>query len=45
VGVSDNCKVMFEEIKKDKKHRYVVFAIMDGKEINVDTIGEFMGIV
>jgi len=39
VSVSDNCKIMYEEIKKDKKHRYVVFLIKDAKQIDVEIIG------
>ncbi|CAG5039301.1 unnamed protein product [Parnassius apollo] len=34
------CKTIYEEIKKDKKHRYVVFFILDEKQIDVETIGE-----
>ncbi|XP_063630621.1 LOW QUALITY PROTEIN: cofilin/actin-depolymerizing factor homolog [Cydia splendana] len=40
VTVSDACKTTYEEIKKDKKHRYVVFYIRDEKQIDVETIGE-----
>jgi cofilin len=38
--VSDVCKTTYEEIKKDKKHRYVVFFIRDEKQIDVECIGE-----
>lgn len=38
--VSDACKTTYEEIKKDKKHRYVVFYIKDEKQIDVETVGE-----
>lgn len=38
--VSDVCKTTYEEIKKDKKHRYVVFFIKDEKQIDVEYIGE-----
>lgn len=38
--VSDACKTTYEEIKKDKKHRYVVFYIRDEKQIDVETVGE-----
>jgi cofilin len=38
VSVADVCKVRFEEIKKEKKHRYVVFYI-DGKQIDVELVG------
>lgn len=40
VTVSDACKTTYEEIKKDKKHRYVVFYIKDEKQIDVETVGE-----
>ncbi|KAI8433625.1 hypothetical protein MSG28_015638 [Choristoneura fumiferana] len=40
VTVSDACKTTYEEIKKDKKHRYVVFYIRDEKQIDVETVGE-----
>lgn len=38
--MSDVCKTTYEEIKKDKKHRYVVFFIRDEKQIDVEVIGE-----
>jgi cofilin len=41
--VSDICKTTYEEIKKDKKHRYVVFFIKDEKQIDVETIGKSNG--
>jgi len=31
---------MYEEVKKDKKHRYVIYYIKDEKEIQVECIGE-----
>lgn len=40
VTVSDACKTTYEEIKKDKKHRYVVFYIKDEKQIDVEVIGK-----
>lgn len=40
VTVSDICKTTYEEIKKDKKHRYVIFFIKDEKQIDVEVIGE-----
>lgn len=40
VTVADACKITYEEIKKDKKHRYVVFYIKGDKQIDVETIGE-----
>lgn len=39
VTVSDSCKTTYEEIKKDKKHRYVIFFIKDEKQIDVEVIG------
>lgn len=38
--VADQCKIVFEEIKKDKKHRYVIFNIRDEKQIDVEVIGD-----
>jgi hypothetical protein len=40
VTVADVCKVTYEEIKKDKKHRYVIFYIRDEKQIDVEVIGD-----
>jgi cofilin len=40
VTVADVCKTTFEEIKKDKKHRYVIYFIRDEKQIEVETIGD-----
>ena len=39
VTVSDACKTTYEEIKKDKKHRYVIFYIRDEKQIDVEVVG------
>lgn len=39
MSVSDTCKITFEEIKKDKKHRYVIFFIRDEKQIDVEVVG------
>lgn len=39
VAVSDECKNYFEEIKKAKKHRYVVFYIKEEKSIVVESVG------
>lgn len=39
VTVSDVCKTTYEEIKKDKKHRYVIFYIRDEKQIDVEVVG------
>ena len=39
VKVADECKTHFEEIKKGKKHRYVVFYIKDEKSIVVEAVG------
>lgn len=38
--VSDVCKTTYEEIKKDKKHRYVIFFIRDEKQIDVEVVGD-----
>ncbi|KAI8039545.1 hypothetical protein M5D96_006959 [Drosophila gunungcola] len=40
VTVSDVCKTTYEEIKKDKKHRYVIFYIRDEKQIDVETVAD-----
>lgn len=37
--VADVCKTTYEEIKKDKKHRYVIFYIKDERQIDVEVIG------
>lgn len=39
VTVSDKVKVTFDEVKKDKKYRYITFNIFNEKEIVVDCIG------
>lgn len=39
VTVADICKTTYEEIKKDKKHRYVIFYIKDERQIDVEVIG------
>jgi len=40
VAVSDECKSKFEDVKKGKKFRYVVYYIMDEKTIQVESLGE-----
>lgn len=40
VSVADVCKTRFEEIKKEKKHRYIVFFIRDDTQIDVEKIGD-----
>ncbi|KAF0303124.1 Cofilin/actin-depolymerizing factor [Amphibalanus amphitrite] len=40
VSVSDACKTVFDEVKKAKKHRYVVFVIKDDVMIDVEAIGD-----
>lgn len=40
VTVADICKTIYEEIKKDKKHRYVIFYIREEKQIDVEVIGK-----
>ena len=37
--MSDACKTVFDEVKKAKKHRYVVFVIKDDTLIDVEAIG------
>jgi len=39
VAVSDECKSKFEDVKKGKKYRYVVYYIMDEKTIQVESLG------
>merc|ERR1712130_719118 len=40
VTVSDECKIAFDDVKKSKKFRYVVFYIQDEKTINTESFGE-----
>jgi len=40
VAVAEECKTHFEEVKKGKKHRYVVFYIKDEKQICVECVGD-----
>merc|ERR1712008_465075 len=40
VAVSDECKTYFEDIKKAKKYRFVVFYIKDEKSIVVESVGD-----
>merc|ERR1719178_669352 len=40
VAVSDECKTTYEEIKKSKRHRYVVFYIKEEKSIMVEAVGD-----
>ncbi|CAG0895653.1 unnamed protein product [Cyprideis torosa] len=40
VSVADICKTRFEEIKKEKKYRYIVYFIRDDTQIDVEKIGE-----
>lgn len=40
VIVSDVCKSTFDEIKREKKHRYVIFHIRDETEIDVEMVGD-----
>ena len=38
--VSDNCLTTYQEMRMDKKHRYVIFATTaDNKDIVVEKIG------
>ncbi|OQV15573.1 putative Cofilin/actin-depolymerizing factor-like protein [Hypsibius exemplaris] len=43
VTIADDCKVQFEAIKRDKKHRYLIFVIKDEKQIVVEKQGERNG--
>jgi len=40
VAVNDECKIVYEDIKKNKKHRFVVFHIKDDKCIAIESLGE-----
>jgi len=40
VAVSDECKSHFEDVKKGKKFRYVVYYIKDEKTIQVESLGD-----
>merc|ERR1711973_814269 len=40
VAVAQECKNQFDEIKKGKKHRYVIFYIEDEKMIKVESVGD-----
>merc|ERR1711974_241048 len=40
VAVGQECKNAFDEIKKGKKHRYVIFYIEDEKMIKVESVGD-----
>ena len=40
VAVAQECKNQFDEIKKGKKHRYVIFYIEDEKMIKVEAVGD-----
>ena len=40
VAVSEEVKSRYDEIKKKKNHRYLVFFIKDEKTISVEKVGE-----
>merc|ERR1712212_1300394 len=40
VAVGQECKNSFDEIKKGKKHRYVIFYIEEEKMIKVESVGD-----
>merc|ERR1712080_726593 len=40
VAVAQECKNQFDEIKKGKKHGYVIFYIEDEKMIKVESVGD-----
>ena len=37
VDLTDDCKLRYDEILKERLHKYVVFAIIDGK-IDVEVV-------
>ena len=39
-SMAQECKNQFDEIKKGKKHRYVIFYIEDEKMIKVEAVGD-----
>jgi cofilin len=43
VTIADDCKQQFEAIKRDKKHRYLVFVIKDEKQVVVEKAGDRNG--
>ncbi|XP_070382902.1 cofilin/actin-depolymerizing factor homolog [Dermacentor albipictus] len=38
--VSDEAKAVYEALKEDKKHRYIVYHLKDGQVIDVEATGE-----
>lgn len=40
VAVADECKAIFEEIKKSKRYRYAIFHIKDERVISVEDKGD-----
>jgi len=40
VSVAPAAKTTYEEIKKDKKYRYIIYHIKDEKTIDVETVGQ-----
>jgi len=40
VTVADEVKIKYDEIKKEKKHRYVIYFIKDEKQIEVEVVGK-----
>lgn len=40
VAVSGDSKTKYEEVKKEKKHRYVIYHIKDEKVIEVESTGK-----
>ena len=40
MAVAQECKNQFDEIKKGKKHRYVIFYIEEEKMIKVEAVGD-----
>jgi len=40
VAVAAECKESFEDVKKGKQHRYIIFYIEDEKMIKVESVGD-----
>ncbi|KAH8032319.1 hypothetical protein HPB51_024096 [Rhipicephalus microplus] len=40
VTVSNEAKTVYEEVKKDKKYRYIIYHIKDERVIDVETTAE-----
>ena len=40
IAVDDACVTIFNELKQKKTHRFIIFEIVDGKEVKVKSMGE-----